>query len=343
MMMSIIPSWRRVALACVLLAAPLAPQTAAPSGAAPAALQIQDLGTLPGGTFSQANDINNRGWVGGESGQASGAGLGHAFLWRDGTMLDLGTLGGEESRANGINDRGWVVGASTTGGPAAHAFLWRDGRILDLGTLGGEFSEALEVNNRGVVVGNSETATGMLRPFVWYRGVMRELNVAGFSSFAAAINARGQVTGAAFHEPGALESEAYRWDRGRTTFLGTLPAQLPSSAGTDINDRGLVVGSSLTLSRASHAVLWRDRRIVDLGTLGGDFSAAAGVNNRRWVVGESETGAGSHAFLWRRGQMTDLGTLLGFGFSSAAAVNDRGMIVGTSLSETGLDRAVIWR
>lgn len=289
----------RLVVTVATLAAALPALTAAPSGASSAALQIHDLGTLPGGTFSQANDINNRGWVVGESGQASGEGLGHAFLWRDGHMLDLGTLGGE-------------------------------------------FSEALEVNNRGVVVGNSETASGTLRPFVWHRGVMRELNVAGTGSSATAINARGQVTGATTRQPGQ-EAEAYRWDRGRTTFLGTLPAQFPSSVGIDINDRGHVVGSSMTLSGAAHAALWRDRRIVDLGTLGGAFSAAAGVNNRGWVVGESETGDGPHAFLWHKGKMTDLGTLLGFGFSSAAAVNDRGVIVGRSLSDTGLGHAVIWR
>jgi probable HAF family extracellular repeat protein len=324
-----------------ILAAALATLTAAPVGAASAVPQIHDLGTLPGGSFSEANDINNRGWVVGTSGQASGEGLGHAFLWRKGRMLDLGTLGGEESRANGINDRGWVVGAASTT-LATHAFLWRDGRMLDLGTLGGEFSEALEVNNRGVVVGNSQTASGALRPFAWYRGVMRELNVAGINSFAAAVNNRGQVTGAATRDP-AQEAEAYRWQRGHTTFLGTLPAQFPSSVGRDISDRGHVVGSSMTLSGGAHAVLWRAGHIVDLGTLGGVASSAEGINNRGWVVGESDTGDGPHAFLWRKGQMIDLGTLLGFGFSSAAAVNDRGVIVGRSLSETGLGHAVIWR
>jgi probable HAF family extracellular repeat protein len=322
------------------LALALAMLTASPGLAKAAGLQIQDLGTLPGGTFSQANDINNHGWVVGESGQASGEGLGHAFLWRNGRMQDLGTLGGDQSRANGINDRGWVVGASSTGA-ATHAFLWRNGRMRDLGTLGGEFSEALEVNNHGVVVGNSETASGALRPFLWYRGVMRELNVAGSSS-ATAVNDRGQVTGASIREPGQ-EPEAYRWQRGRTTFLGTLPAPVPSSGGQDINDRGHVVGSSLTpatpTSEVSHAVLWRGRHILDLGAFGEGPSRALGVNNRGWVVGDSEEAGGGlpHAFLWRKGQMTDLGTLFG-GFSAAHAVNDRGVIAGTSDGH-----AVIWR
>ena len=331
----------RLAVTVGTLAAALVTLTAPPGVAAPAAPQIHDLGTLPGGSFSEANDINNRGWVVGTSGQASGEGLGHGFLWRSGRMLDLGTLGGQESRANAINNRGWVVGAASTA-LATHAFLWRSGRMLDLGTLGGEFSEAVDVNDRGGVVGNSETATGSLRPFAWHRGVMRELNVAGISSFATAVNARGQVTGAATRQPGQ-EAEAYRWQRGRTTFLGNLPAQFPSSVGRDINDRGHVVGSSLTLSGGAHAVLWRAGRIVDLGTLGGVASEATGVNNRGWVVGESDTGDGPHALLWRKGQMTDLGTLLGFGYSSAAAVNDRGVIAGRSLSDSGLGHAVIWR
>jgi probable HAF family extracellular repeat protein len=327
------------------LALALAPLTATPVQAHPATLEIHDLGTLPGGTFSGANDINNRGWVVGESGQATGEGLGHAFLWRNGRMRDLGTLGGESSRANGINDRGWVVGATETGGPAVHAFLWRNGRMRDLGTLGGAFSEALEVNDRGVVVGNSETASGTIRPFIWYRGVMRELNVAGTSSSARAINNRGQVTGATTRQLG-LEPEAYRWQRGRTTFLGTLPAPLPSSSGNDINDRGWVVGSSLTpvtpTSGVAHAVLWRGRQILDLGALGAGYSDARGVNNRGWVVGESEQAGGgrTHAFLWRKGRMIDLGTLIGGGggSSTASAVNDRGVIAGTSDG-----RAVIWR
>ena len=48
----------------------------------------------------------------------------HAFLWKDGTMTDLGTLGGATSWAYGINNRGQVVGYSETASGEMRAFLW---------------------------------------------------------------------------------------------------------------------------------------------------------------------------------------------------------------------------
>ena len=39
----------------------------------------------------------------------------HAFLWQDGVMIDLGTLGGGDSRAFGLNNQGQIVGESDIG------------------------------------------------------------------------------------------------------------------------------------------------------------------------------------------------------------------------------------
>ena len=70
---------------------------------------IRDLGTLPGGTSSEAVAINRRGQVAGNSDSSTG---GSAFLWENGTMVDLriAGLGGLQS----LNNRGEVVGQHTT-------------------------------------------------------------------------------------------------------------------------------------------------------------------------------------------------------------------------------------
>ena len=265
------------------------------------------------------------------------------FLWRDGKMIDLGSLGGGWGEATGISPSGDVVGRSTTAQDESHAFIWRDGAMRDLGTLGagsesGNSSYAAAINPSGSVVGQSTTADNQARAVLWRDGRPLDLGtLGGSSSTATAIDAAGEVAGASDTPDSYM---AFLWKKGTMTGLGSLGGW---SGATGVAN-GYVVGNSVTTSGSVHAFLWHDGVMRDLGTLGGTNSFAFGVNVSGWVVGTSEMQSEDytlHAFLWRDGHMIDLGTLPGGVASYATAISPSGRIVGSSYATDGA-HAVMW-
>lgn len=258
----------------------------------------------------------------------------HAFVWNQGTMTDLGTLGGSYSAAHGINSVGQVVGMSTTSSGAGRAFLWSAGHMVDLGTLGGDFSVAYGINDSGQVVGSSITASGEQHAFLWSGGVITDLGtLAGHRySEARAINGSGQVVGASRADFG-MTPNAFLWQGGAMTGIGDPNGSY--SIATGINAGGRIVGTAdLQGTGGFDAVMWEGGAMGALaGVPAGAYSFGKGINGADQIAGSylvPQSGDFQHAFLWTEGQLAELRGGYPYGGYVAVAVNDGGQVVGNS-------------
>jgi probable HAF family extracellular repeat protein len=312
---------------------------------------VTDLGTLPGGNFSQPGGMNDNGVLGGLS-NLGPDGSQHAVLWYRGRIIDIAKPGllGPNSGAFGVNQWGQVsIQAESTvkdpnnenfcgygTGLKCLPFFWQGGVMTPLPTLGGYNGTVGNINNRGQVAGIAENST---------------------RDPACRVGVSVGGTG-----PQVLDFEAVIWgpSQGEMRVLRPLPGDTVGMA-LWINDNGEAVGASgrcgntvlPPLAFGPHAVLWeKDGSVHDLGNLGGTaVNIALAINNQGQAVGfssltdHSTPFFGTHAFLWTRetGKMRDLGTLPGDVVSGGQGINDRGEVVGLSFDPDGNPRAFLWR
>jgi len=312
------------------------------------------VSNLPGlgGTSSGGNSINNQTWVAGYS-RLTGNQSRHAALWRNGSILDLGTLGGPNSSVtwNVKNTAGIMVGISQTADPQLLGESWSSAAFY-----GPPFN------------------TGYINlGFVWQNNQMRGLpNFAGGNNgFATGANNLGQVVGWAengVHDPNCCCTQVLQfrpavWTLGPPDQIQDLPLIPADSSGaaTAINDNGQIVGISGICDQAvgrhtaKHAVLWENGTVTDIypDAPAPWWNTPTAINQRGDVVGFAGDpafveGDIVHAFMWTREdgirhlkplprrtpQHVD---------SEAYGINEARQVVGISCDANFVDcRAVVW-
>jgi probable HAF family extracellular repeat protein len=349
-------------------------RTAEPQTTAPSYYKVQDLGTLPGATYSpptsEPSGINDSGHVVGyaalssfpycEWGYCSEYVVGHAFLY-DGAMKDLGE-GGFTSSATDINNSGHVVANFVDGNWVSHAYLYKDGKMTDLG-LGGPDSQAYGINDSDQVVGESQVAgTDNYHAFLYDERAtpkMKDLGLLGgtyrsyySNSQAMAINNKGQVVGfSAYTDSNHIHAFLYDSAHGMKDLGDFSDLGGTNSYGWGINNEGQVVGMAQDVDGGEwHAFLYDKSAtpmMKDLGTLGGTNSSAYAINDSGQVVGAAHTSSGEwHAFLYQNEKMIDLGTRTHpdqngnvWTLDTARGINNNGQIIvsGSRVDQNGRD------
>lgn len=272
----------------------------------------------------------------------------HAFLFTNGDVRDLGTLGGTRSFAYAIsNNGGMVTGDSTPASGGSHAFIYANGAMRDLGILpGGGASVGIAVNDAGQVTGSATTSANQNHAILADAGAMRDLGTLGGAfSYGIGINNAGHVVGASTFGGGEDERHAFVYRDGVMHDLGAFGGVDSFAAG--INDREQIIGGVRDADGTYRHFIYADGVVTYLGDFGGAYTTTWDINNLGQVVGFStyaRDNEARHGFLYTDGKMLDLNTLidpaLGWMVQTAVSINDAQQIVGYACRSADVCRPV---
>jgi probable HAF family extracellular repeat protein len=235
------------------------------------------------------------------------------FLWRNGLMSALPTVGGNNGQASAINNSGQIAGYAENGMVDSTCppgitnnridlpVLWDKGKAQALPTIGSDpDGVAFGINNQGQAVGYSGTCTVANYAVVWENGTATPLpNLGTPGAIAYEINSHGQIVGQAVNSDGI--PLAALWQNNTVTSLGPLLPGDVASFATSINNRGQVVGSSFNSENSwSRGLIWQNGVTTDLNTLFPASShlfviSASNINESGQIAGMAVEMAGSHA------------------------------------------------
>lgn len=229
----------------------------------------------------------------------------------------------------------------------ASAQTWQIQALDSFGYNGGAIASG--INDSGQVVGYAYDDNGNSHPLIWSNGTTQELASisSNQSGEAYKINSSGQVVGYSKLQDGSWRATI--WNGGTPTNIGTVGG--PSSFAMNINDSGVVAGSSYWGSQGgSHAFTWTAQGgFVDYGSFNSTdrnyYAGFNGINNSGFLVGTGYRLFSPYHAIWAtagQGSITDLAVSGQFSHSMANAVNDAGVAVGYSNNGSGDEHAAIF-
>lgn len=252
--------------------------------------KYNEVGVLPGCSYSEAVAINDRNEIVGTS-DALGRPR-NLFLWRGGHLTRLPSVDGGACSVYGIDNSGTAVGSVTLSNGRVVAAAWRCAKS---GAASGP--EIFDQYDRLVSVaqnGDMAAVSGVQSYLVNGDRSMRVGTLGGTDAVCTAMNNMGDVVGVSTTRTEL--THAFLWRRGQIVDLSTiksLDGTTPVLSAEAINDSGQIVGA-VRNGTDTRAMIFENGHATNLnhlippGLITLDIARA--INDRGQIIGQGHIG-----------------------------------------------------